>query len=122
MHKVFFVVTSCADEQPKLTWVFKLAKSAAVRDSLVGIALVNDSVYLARPEILQGIRSLGNETVASCLDWFKANVKNSKFMASASCCKDRGLAVNELDDFWVMASEEDILDCITQANARVVTF
>jgi|GEM_PF-250909 len=122
MQRVFILVTCGPDEQSKATRAFQFAKIAAERGGLVGMMLVDEAVYLARPEIADRIRAVTGDALADHLAWLRGNAGSAAYLVCTPCCAARGVVAEDLDPLWAMGAGVAAMDAITGDGVTTLTF
>ncbi|KHK03703.1 DsrE family protein [Desulfovibrio sp. TomC] len=122
MQKVFFLVSCGPDEQSKATRAFQFAKLAAERGALAGILLVDDAVYLAKPEIADRVRAVTGDSLADHAGWLRENAKGLPFLACTPCCHARGVTADDLDPLWVLGTGGTAMDVLIQDGVTSLSF
>ena len=122
MQKVFFLVSCGPDEQSKATRAFQFAKLAAERGSLAGILLVDDAVYLAKPEIADRVRAVTGDSLADHAGWLREHVSGLPFLVCTPCCHARGVTADDLDPMWVLGTGGAAMDVLIQDGVTTLSF
>ena len=122
MQRVFVLINCGPDEQSKATRAFQFAKLAAERGGLVGIMLVDDAVFLARPEIADRIRAITGDALADHLAWLRTNARDASYLVCTPCCAARGVTAEDLDPLWSLGTGAAAMDAITGDGVTTLTF
>ena len=122
MQKVFFLVSCGPDEQSKATRAFQFAKLAAERGALAGMLLVDDAVYLAKPEIAERVRAVTGDSLADHAGWLREQAKGLPFYVCTPCCHARGVAAEDLDPMWTLGTGGQTMDLLVQDGVSCLSF
>ena len=122
MQKVFFLVSCGPDEQSKATRAFQFAKLAAERGALAGMMLVDDAVYLAKPEIMDRVRAVTGDSLADHAAWLREHVTGLPFYVCTPCCHARGVAAEDLDPMWALGTGGQTMDQLVQDGVSCLSF
>lgn len=122
MQKLFFMISCGPDEQSKATRAMQFAKLAAERGGLAGVLLVDDAVYLAKPEIADRVRAVTGDSMATHLDWLRENVKDVPFLVCTPCCQARGVTAEDIDPLWVLGTGGTAMDILVQDGVTSLSF
>lgn len=122
MQKVFFLVSCGPDEQSKATRAFQFAKLAAERGALAGMLLVDDAVYLAKPEIADRVRAVTGDSLADHAGWLREKAKGLPFYVCTPCCQARGVTAEDIDPMWVLGTGGQTMDLLVQDGVTCLSF
>jgi uncharacterized protein involved in oxidation of intracellular sulfur len=122
MQKVFVLVTCGPEQQSKATRAFQFAKTAAERGALAGIMLVDEAVYLAKPEIADRTRAITGDALADHLKGLREQAGKCPFLVCTPCCNARGITAEDLDPLWCLGTGLTAMDNITQDGVTTLTF
>ena len=122
MQKVFVLVTCGPENQSKATRAFQFAKIAAERGALAGIMLVDDAVYLAKPELADRTRAITGDALADHLKGLREHGAGCKFLVCTPCCNARGITAEDFDPLWSMGTGVSAIDSITEDGVTTLTF
>lgn len=122
MQKVFFLVSCGPDEQSKATRAFQFAKLAAERGALAGMLLVDDAVYLAKPEIADRVRAVTGDSLADHAAWLREQAKGAVFYVCTPCCHARGVTADDLDPMWALGTGGQTMDLLVQDGVSCLSF
>jgi len=122
MQKVFFLVSCGPDEQSKATRAFQFAKLAAERGALAGMLLVDDAVYLAKPEIADRVRAVTGDSLADHAGWLREKAQGLPFYVCTPCCQARGVTAEDIDPMWVLGTGGQTMDLLVQDGVTCLSF
>ena len=122
MQKVFFLVSCGPDEQSKATRAFQFAKLAAERGALAGMLLVDDAVYLAKPEIADRVRAVTGDSLADHAGWLREKATGLPFYVCTPCCHARGVTAEDIDPMWVLGTGGQTMDLLIADGVTCLSF
>lgn len=122
MRKIFFMVSCGPDEQSKATRAMQFAKLAAERGGLAGVLLVDDAVYLAKPEIADRVRAVTGDSMAAHVGWLRENAKDVPFLVCIPCCQARGVTAEDIDPLWELGSGGAAMDILVKDGVTSMSF
>ena len=122
MQKIFFMISCGPDEQSKAARAMQFAKLAAERGALAGVLLVDDAVYLAKPEIADRVRAMTGDSMSAHVGWLRDNVKDAPFLVCTPCCQARGVTAEDLDPLWALGAGGTAMDILVQDGVTSMSF
>ena len=122
MQKIFFMISCGPDEQSQATRAMQFIKLAAERGGLAGVLLVDEAVYLAKPEIADRVRAVTGDSMAAHVGWLRENVKDVPFLVCTPCCQARGVMAEDLDPMWVLGTGGTAMDILVKDGVTSMSF